>query len=109
MIYMDKPKKIEFRGRPRWHSHLWSDKPGMEGSNELRVFAEWLGMSRRWLQHPGTYKEHYDLLSYSRCKQAEEDGAKVVTTRDWVRHTMNKRVKDVENGILTSTINSKVN
>lgn len=39
----------------RW-SHLMADT-----REELDEFADRLGLSRSWIQHPGTYKEHYDV------------------------------------------------
>lgn len=91
MIYMDKPRKIVFRGRTRHHTHLWSSVPDEKGSEELKMFAAWLGMNKRWLQNSGTPKEHYDLLSYQRIQQAIADGAVVVTTRDWAMQVRMKK------------------
>lgn len=30
-------------------------------SEELHLMAEMIGMERRWVQYPGTVKEHYDV------------------------------------------------
>lgn len=44
----------------RW-SHLMADT-----TEELLAFGAQLGMRRRWLQHPGTALEHFDLTEAKR-------------------------------------------
>jgi hypothetical protein len=61
--------------------HVLSDVIGPEGSRELRMFAEQLGMQRQWAQYPGTYREHFDAPG----RYGEEllrRGARLVTTRE---------------------------
>jgi hypothetical protein len=41
--------------------HLLSDIPGPEGAQELRSFARRLGFRERWVQYPGSYREHFDV------------------------------------------------
>ena len=41
--------------------HMLSDIPGPEGARELRAFARSLGFRERWVQYPGTYREHFDV------------------------------------------------
>jgi hypothetical protein len=40
--------------------HVLSDLIGPEGARELREAVERCGMSARWVQYPGTYREHFD-------------------------------------------------
>ncbi len=55
-------------------SHMMSDLPGAEGTNELIGFAIKLGLQKRWIQYPGTHKEHFDLTE-SKHKLAISKGA----------------------------------
>jgi hypothetical protein len=41
--------------------HLMSDIAGPQGSRELRAFAVPLGFRERWVQYPGSYREHFDV------------------------------------------------
>lgn len=47
-------------------SHLLSDQPGEAGRRELLAFAERLGIETRWLQKPGTHREHFDVTEPTR-------------------------------------------
>ena len=40
--------------------HVLSDLIGPEGARELRKAVERCGMRARWVQYPGTYREHFD-------------------------------------------------
>lgn len=54
---------------------------------ELDAMAERIGLRRGWIQHPGTWKEHYDLTSTKR-REAIRAGAIEVTAREhimWLR------------------------
>lgn len=42
-------------------SHMMSDLPGIDGTNELIGFAVRLGLQKRWIQFTGTPREHFDL------------------------------------------------
>ena len=56
---------VSYRGRKlssRW-CHLTADS-----REELDAFAVKLGMRKSWIQHPGTWKEHYDLTEKRRDK-----------------------------------------
>lgn len=37
-------------------SHMVADS-----SDELHAMADRIGVARRWVQHPGTLREHYDI------------------------------------------------
>ena len=92
MIYMEEPKKITFRGQPRWHAHLWSNLPGDQGYRELMGFAtSRMDLRARGLQYKGTPREHFDILSRNNCDKAKLMGARVVPLKVWVRHVRAKR------------------
>ena len=53
----------------------------VDGSNELRAFVEQLGLPTRFVQYPGTYREHFDAPG----RYADillQHGARPVTTRE---------------------------
>src|SRR4051812_15801609 len=56
-IYVDDMQRAATVGdlSRRW-SHLIADSP-----EELRQFARALGLSARWIQKPGTFREHFDV------------------------------------------------
>lgn len=41
--------------------HMLSDLPGAEGTEELLAAARACGMPTRFIQYPGTYREHFDI------------------------------------------------
>ena len=51
---------------------------------ELLAMADRIGVSRRWLQHAGTSREHFDI-SLTKRRAAVAAGAKEVTTRELAR------------------------
>lgn len=61
----------------RVSAHLVSDLPGEAGRVELRVFAEAMGLPARWLQEPGTPREHVDVWGsrLDECRAAIARGA----------------------------------
>ena len=50
-------------------------------SEELHKMAAHIGVARRWVQYPGTYKEHYDICLAMRAK-AVRAGAQEITWRE---------------------------
>ncbi len=60
---------------------------------ELHRMADRLGLVRHWIQHGGTWKEHYDI-SQARRRLAVYYGAQEVTGRQLVV-MMRKRQKEV--------------
>lgn len=60
------------RLRSRW-SHLLADT-----HQELVDMAAELGLRPEWIQHPGTYREHFDLTT-ARRHQAIHCGAVQIT------------------------------
>lgn len=89
-ILIDTP--IRYVGRPgicRGHaftsSHLISDLEGEAGTRELTEFAFRLGMKPEWIQYPGTWKEHFDVMNSRYAKAvalgAQPDGVNGANTR----------------------------
>jgi hypothetical protein len=61
--------------------HVLSNLDGPEGGRELRAFVEQLGLPTRWVQFPGTYREHFDAPGrYGDTLLAH--GARPITTRE---------------------------
>lgn len=71
----DQPARVG-RINGRW-SHLTADTP-----EELHKFAAKLGLLRRWFQHEGTHRFHYDVTATKRL-EAISLGAKAVTWREF--------------------------
>lgn len=42
--------------------HMYADT-----SDELHAMADAIGVARKWCQHPGTWKEHYDIAKSKRA------------------------------------------
>jgi len=81
-VYVDDmrmPAKVG-RIQANW-SHLMADT-----TEELEAFAAKLGLNPRWIQYPGTWKEHYDVTDPYREKairlgaEAVEYGSKEMAT-----------------------------
>lgn len=51
---------------------------------ELDRMADTIGVQRKWIQYPGTTREHYDICKSKRVL-AVKAGAVEVTARDLVR------------------------
>lgn len=48
---------------------------------ELDAMADAIGVARKWIQYPGTDREHYDICKSMRAK-AVKLGAKEISWRD---------------------------
>jgi len=59
-------------GRPANWSHMFADTP-----EELRAFAQQLGLRPEWIQHEGTIREHFDVTDTVRA-QAVAAGAEEI-------------------------------
>lgn len=57
----------EYRGMKM--SHLTADT-----TEELLAMVDTIGVQRKWIQYPGTWKEHFDI-AFSKRKLAVEAGA----------------------------------
>lgn len=62
--------------------HLLSDIPGPEGGRELREFALPLGFRERWVQYPGSYREHFDVTERDAQAILAQGEARLVTNRE---------------------------
>lgn len=56
-------------------------------SAELDAMVDRIGVARRWKQHAGTWREHYDI-SLSKRRLAVQAGAIEVTSRELVTRIM---------------------
>lgn len=96
MIVFDAPeRRIPRAGRYKGQlvptSHLMSTLDGKAGTAELVAFAEGIGLQRRWLQHPGEHKEHFDLITQAPIDRARRAGARPWTQCDVGRLLVRKR------------------
>lgn len=73
-VYVDDMRRPARVGRisGRW-SHLFADT-----HDELVAFARRLGLRPEWIQHPGTHREHFDLVDARRI-QALAFGAEPIS------------------------------
>jgi hypothetical protein len=67
-------------------SHL-----GADTTEELLQFVDNIGVARKWIQYPGTWREHFDICLTKRAK-ALTLGAEPVTPKDFVRRQMKKKL-----------------
>lgn len=91
MICIDSPQKYVFRNRMIESAHLVSDLSGPEGTRELCAFADLLGHKMSWIQNPGTWREHFDVMSKTRYETALRAGAKLITRHELVAIFRRKR------------------
>lgn len=77
MVYIDDMYKsaIGQYGRMKM-SHMIADT-----TQELLDMADKIGLNKKWIQYPGTWKEHFDV-GLSLRKKAVENGAKEITMRE---------------------------
>lgn len=59
-------------------------------SDELHAMADAIGVARRWCQHPGTAREHYDV-ALSMKRKAIKLGAIAVTWRQMGTFSLARR------------------
>lgn len=57
---------------------------------ELLVMADRIGIARRWLQHAGTAREHFDICTAKRA-EAVRQGAREITMRELASITRARR------------------
>ena len=60
---------------------------------ELIQMADTIGVKRKWIQYPGTPKEHFDIC-ITKKQLAIANGAKEITWREFA-NIMNKKKQDV--------------
>lgn len=77
MIYVDNfyVTGVKYRGMKM--SHMIADT-----TEELLTMADKIGVKRKWLQHPGTCNEHFDICLAMRAK-AVELGAVEINYREY--------------------------
>lgn len=73
----------------RW-CHLTADT-----TEELVSFATSIGLQAKYIQYPGTWKEHFDVTEPKR-KQAIAKGAVEVNYREHVRKMGERRMAELE-------------
>lgn len=81
-VYVD-DGRIPYRGMLM--CHMMADS-----SSELLDMADRIGVRRRWIQYPGTPKEHFDICLSKRAI-AVKSGAKEMTGREMVNLMRKKR------------------
>jgi len=81
MVYVD---NMRFPFGRMIMCHMFADT-----TEELNAMADKIGVSRKWIQYAGTWKEHYDI-SLSKRVRAVMFGAKEVSWRDF-GHFMSNR------------------
>lgn len=59
-------------------------------SDELLAMADRIGVARKWIQYPYTYKEHFDICAAKRVL-AVESGAVEITWRNYAERVRNRR------------------
>lgn len=64
-------------------------------TEELLDMADKIGVQRKWLQHAGTYREHFDIAK-SKKALAVKHGAVQISGRDLVSMIRSKRERMVE-------------
>lgn len=62
-----------------------------DSSEELHAMADRIGVARKWLQHPGTPREHFDICLAKRSK-AVKAGAIEVTQRELAARCMARAI-----------------
>jgi len=61
-----------------------------DSTDELLAMADRIGVNRKWIQYPGSYREHFDICAAKR-KLAVNAGAEEVTSRELVKRNMAKQ------------------
>ncbi len=70
--------------------HLLSDRLGVDGEDELRLFVSHYGLQTEWVQYPHSYREHFDVHG-AVAERMRLDGARVVTNHEIGRLLRAKR------------------
>jgi hypothetical protein len=71
-------------------SHLIADT-----TEELLAMVDAIGVQRQWIQHAGTYKEHFDI-SQSKRQLALAHGAQPITWKEYARKVGARRTQILE-------------
>lgn len=62
-----------------------------DSSDELNAMADQIGVARKWIQKPGTPREHYDVSMAARAK-AVRLGAVEVSSRELIAKMRSNRI-----------------
>lgn len=84
MVYVD-DEFIPYRGMLM--CHMLADT-----TEELLEMADIIGVQRKWIQYPGTHKEHFDVCKAKRAL-AIQAGARSIDRHELVRLLQDKRAK----------------
>lgn len=81
-VWFDEPAMhgARLRGKPVVSAHLMADS-----TEELVTFAASIGLVRKWIQHEGDVKEHFDLMGEGKCDLAQQRGAERLDRQEFVR------------------------
>lgn len=64
---------------------------------ELLAMVDTIGVARKWIQHEGSWQEHFDI-SLAKKSQAVRLGAIEISRKDMVRKMMDRRAPAREEG-----------
>ena len=64
-----------------------------DSTEELMAMADSIGVARKWIQHAGTWKEHFDI-SLAKRALAVRHGAIEATQREIARKEIQRRKDD---------------
>lgn len=64
-----------------------------DSTQELLEMVDKIGVQRKWIQYPGTYKEHFDICLSKRILAVKE-GAQEINTRELVCNVMKSKQND---------------
>lgn len=87
MIYVD-TWNAPYRGMVMCHL-------GADTHDELLQIVDAIGVDRKWIQYPGTWREHFDIC-LTKKKQALALGAVELSPKDFVRRQRLKRIAQAE-------------
>lgn len=81
-VYVD---DMEAKFRAMKMCHMIADS-----SSELLQMADKIGIARKWIQHPGSHREHFDIPKYKRAR-AVRHGAREITMYELGRMLLARR------------------
>ena len=61
-----------------------------DSTEELIAMADRIGVARKWIQHPHSYREHFDICAAKR-KLAVSAGAVEITMREYAKKVIARR------------------
>lgn len=82
---MNAPFRAVPFGRTMKMCHMIADTP-----EELREMARKIGVQQKWIQYPGTPREHFDIC-LAKKKLAIQFGAKEITAKELAKTLLRNR------------------